>query len=110
LEKSEETRFMCRAKGLLPMKVVPLSEAKAKLSRYGQLCHDEPVVVTVNGRPSFQLVPLEEEDDLIDRLIQDHPEFAKLLQRRLSERIVSGEAASRGLATVRSAKRKARGG
>ncbi|MBV8775232.1 MAG: type II toxin-antitoxin system Phd/YefM family antitoxin [Deltaproteobacteria bacterium] len=41
------------------MKVVPLSEAKAKLSRYGQLCHDEPVVVTVNGRPSFQLVPLE---------------------------------------------------
>ncbi len=30
----------------LPMKVVPLSEAKAKLSRYGQLCHDEPVVVT----------------------------------------------------------------
>src|SRR5690242_20990502 len=76
------------------MKVVPLSEAKAKLSRYGQLCYDEPVVVTVNGRPSFQLVPVEEEDDLIDRLIQDHPEFAKLLQRRLSERIVSVEAAS----------------
>ena len=92
------------------MKVVPLSEAKAKLSRYGQLCHDEPVVVTVNGRPSFQLVPLEEEDDLIDRLIQDNPEFAKLLQRRLSERIVSVEAASRRLAAVRSAKRKARGG
>jgi prevent-host-death family protein len=92
------------------MKVVPLSEAKAKLSRYGQLCHDEPVVVTVNGRPSFQLVPLEEEDDLIDRLIQDHPEFAKLLQRRLSERIVSVEAASRRLTAVRSVKRKARRG
>jgi prevent-host-death family protein len=91
------------------MKVVPLSEAKAKLSRYGQLCHDEPVVVTVNGRPSFQLVPLEEEDDLIDRLIQDHPEFAKLLQRRLSERTVSVEAASRRLAAVRSSKRKTRG-
>jgi prevent-host-death family protein len=92
------------------MKVVPLSEAKAKLSRYGQLCHDEPVVVTVNGRPSFQLVPLEEEDDLIDRLIQDHPEFGKLLQRRLSERAVSVEAASRRLASVKSAKRKARHG
>jgi prevent-host-death family protein len=92
------------------MKVVPLSEAKAKLSRYGQLCHDEPVVVTVNGRPSFQLVPLEEEDDLIDRLIQDHPEFGKLLQRRLSERTISVEAASHQLATVRSAKRKARRG
>jgi len=91
------------------MKVVPLSEAKAKLSRYGQLCHDEPVVVTVNGRPSFQLVPLEEEDDLIDRLIENHPEFAKLLQRRLSERTVSVEAASRRLAAVRSPKRKAHG-
>jgi antitoxin (DNA-binding transcriptional repressor) of toxin-antitoxin stability system len=92
------------------MKVVPLSEAKAKLSRYGQLCHHEPVVVTVNGRPSFQLVPLEEEDDLIDRLIEHHPEFAKLLQRRLSERTVSVAAASRRLAPARSAKRKARGG
>jgi prevent-host-death family protein len=92
------------------MKVVPLSEAKAKLSRYGQLCHDEPVVVTVNGRPSFQLVPLEEEDDLIDRLIQDHPEFGKLLRRRLSERTVSVEAASRRLAAVKSAKHKARRG
>jgi hypothetical protein len=29
------------------MKVVPLSEAKAKLSRYVKLCHDEPAV---NGR------------------------------------------------------------
>ena len=92
------------------MKVVPLSEAKAKLSRYGQLCHDEPVVVTVNGRPSFQLVPLEEEDDLTDRLIQDHPEFGKLLERRLSEPTVSVEVASRRLAVARSAKRKARRG
>ena len=31
------------------MKVVPLSEAKSNLSRYGNLCHDEPVVVTVNA-------------------------------------------------------------
>jgi hypothetical protein len=43
----------CGARGLAPMKVVPLSQAKAKLSRYPQLCHDEPVVVTVNGRPFF---------------------------------------------------------
>ena len=87
------------------MKVVPLSEAKAKLSRYGQLCHKEPVVVTVNGRPSFQLVPLEEEDDLIDRLIEDHPEFGKLLRRRLNERTVSVEAGSRRLAAMRSPRR-----
>jgi prevent-host-death family protein len=47
------------------MKVIPLSEAKAHLSRYARLCHEEPVIVTVNGVPSFQLAPLEEEDDLI---------------------------------------------
>ncbi len=79
------------------MKVIPLSEAKAKLSRYGQLCHDEPVVVTVNGRPSFQLVPLEEDDDLIDRLIEHHPGFAKLLEGRLHERTVSVDTAARRL-------------
>ena len=55
------------------MKVVPLSEAKAKLSRYGRLCRDEAVVVTVNGKPSFQLVPLDEKDDLIDRLLEEYP-------------------------------------
>ena len=40
------------------MKIIPLSEAKAHLSRYGRLCHDEPVIVTVNGATAFQLVPL----------------------------------------------------
>lgn len=76
------------------MKVIPLNEAKANLSRYGRLCHDEPVVVTVNGKPSFQLVPLDESDDLIERLLEHHPGFRRLLQERLREPSVSaGEAA-----------------
>jgi antitoxin (DNA-binding transcriptional repressor) of toxin-antitoxin stability system len=79
------------------MKVIPLSEAKAHLSRYGHLCHDEPVIVTVNGVPSFQLVPLEEDDDLIDRLLEHHPKFRCLLQKRLKERSVSAEEAARRL-------------
>ena len=79
------------------MKVIPLSEAKAKLSRYGQLCHDEPVVVTVNGRPSFQLVPLREDDDLIDRLLQHHPGFRRLLRQRLREPSVPAVEALRRL-------------
>jgi antitoxin (DNA-binding transcriptional repressor) of toxin-antitoxin stability system len=89
------------------MKVIPLSEAKAKLSRYGQLCHNEPIVVTVNGRPSCQLVPLEEDDDLIDRLIQDHPDFGRLMQRRLRERSVSVDTALRRLVSTLSPRRKA---
>ncbi len=49
------------------MKVIPLSEAKANLSRYAHQCREEPVVVTVNGRPAFQLVPLAEDDDPVIR-------------------------------------------
>ena len=67
------------------MKMIPLSEAKARLSEYGRLCHNEPVIVTVNGVPSFQLVPLEEEDDLIDRLLEHHPTSRQTLAERLRE-------------------------
>ena len=74
------------------MKVVPLSEVKAKLSRYGQMCHREPVVVTVNGRPSFQLAPLGEDDDLVDRLLAEHPAFRRLLESRLKEPAVPAPA------------------
>ena len=71
------------------MKVIPLSEAKANLSRYGRSCHDEPVIVTVNGVPSFQLVPLSEEDDLIDSLLEHNPKFRRMLKSRLKENSVS---------------------
>jgi len=70
------------------MKVIPLSEAKAKLSRYAQQCRKEPIVVTVNGRPAFEMVPLQEDDDLIDRLIENHPGFRQLLQERLKGRTI----------------------
>jgi prevent-host-death family protein len=75
------------------MKLIPLSEAKARLSQYGRLCHKEPVVVTVNGVPSFQLVPLEEDDDLVDRLLEHHPRFRRILEDRLRERAVSAKKA-----------------
>jgi prevent-host-death family protein len=71
------------------MKVIPLSEAKANLSRYGRSCHEEPVIVTVNGVPSFQLVPLSEDDDLIDNLLEHNPEFRRFLKKRLKEKTIS---------------------
>ncbi len=67
------------------MKVISLSEAKSGLSRYARVCHSEPVIVTVNGRPSFQLVPLDEEDDLIDQLLEHNAGFRELLEARLHE-------------------------
>lgn len=77
------------------MKMIPLSEAKANLSRYGRSCHDEPIIVTVNGVPSFQLVPLSEEDDLIDSLLQHNPKFRQTLESRLKEKLVSVKDAER---------------
>lgn len=79
------------------MKVIPLSEAKANLSRYARTCHNEPVIVTVNGKPSFQLVPLDEDDDLIDRLLEHNPRFVQTLKTRLRERTVSVKDAKRRL-------------
>ena len=78
---------------MIIMKVIPLSEAKAHLSQYGRLCHQEPVIVTVNGSPSFQLVPLEDEDDLIDRLLEHHPGFRRTMAERLREPSVPARSA-----------------
>jgi prevent-host-death family protein len=75
------------------MKVIPLSEAKTRLSHYGRVCRKEPVVVTVNGTPAFELVPLDENDDLIDQLIEHNPSFRTLLRQRLKEKSVSAQEA-----------------
>jgi antitoxin (DNA-binding transcriptional repressor) of toxin-antitoxin stability system len=61
------------------------------------LCHEEPVIVTVNGTPSFQFVPLEEGDDLIDRLLEHHPSFRQTLASRLREPSVSAREALKRL-------------
>jgi len=79
------------------MKVIPLSEAKTKLSHYARVCHDEPVVVTVNGEPAFQLVPLNEDDDLINQLLEHNPAFRRMLASRLKERSISVAAARKRL-------------
>ena len=79
------------------MKVIPLSEAKANLSRYARLCHDEPVIVTVNGKPAFQLAPLTEQDDLVDDLLKHNPKFRAALKKRLNEKTVTASDARRRL-------------
>lgn len=71
------------------MKVIPLSEAKARLSYYSRLCHREPVIVTVKGVPAFQLAPLEDDDDLIDRLLEHNPRFQSYLEKCLRSRSLS---------------------
>ena len=79
------------------MKVIPLSEAKARLSYYSRLCHRESVVVTVKGVPAFQMAPLEEDDNLIDRLLEFNPKFRDYLKRCLKSRSLSSAEALRRL-------------
>ena len=73
------------------MKVIPLSKAKAKLSYYSRLCQREPVIVTVKGIPAFQMVPLKEDDDLIDRLLEHNPDFRAYLEQCLRGRSVAAK-------------------
>jgi prevent-host-death family protein len=88
LGKNEGTSCWFKERSFELMKVISLSKAKAHLSKYGRLCHKEPVIVTVNGDPLFQLVPLDEEDDLIDQLLEFNPRFRDLLKKRLGEKSV----------------------
>jgi hypothetical protein len=70
------------------MKVIPLSEAKANLNRYGRLCQDGAVIVTVNG-VRLSIGPLEEGDFLVDRLIAQVPNVRHTLEVRAAEPVVS---------------------
>jgi len=79
------------------MKVIPLSEAKARLSYYTRVCKREPVIVTVKGVPAFQMAPLDEDDDLINRLLEHNPRFRDYLQRCLRSRSLSSAEALRRL-------------
>jgi mRNA-degrading endonuclease RelE of RelBE toxin-antitoxin system/PHD/YefM family antitoxin component YafN of YafNO toxin-antitoxin module len=99
-EWARSAAMRCSSKersSLLIMKIVPLSEVKANLSHYGKLCHKEPIIVTVNGHPQFQLVPLDEDDDLVDRLLEFNPRFREMLEERLQEKTVSAQAAKKRL-------------
>ena len=63
------------------MKVIKLEEAKANLERYAAECQSSPVVVTVDGKPSFEMLPIRSDDtDFIDRLAEQNDSFRELLE------------------------------
>ena len=68
------------------MKVIDLEEAKNHLEQYAQDCQSSPVIVTVEGKPIFELIPIRPDDaGFVDRLIQANPRFRDLLQERRRE-------------------------
>ncbi len=69
------------------MKVIDLKEAKANLERYARECHDSPIVVLEDGKPSFELLPIrpDEDEGFMDRLLRDDSAFRNLVDQRRAE-------------------------
>ena len=44
------------------MKAIPIYEAKNQLSKYVDMCQEEPVVITKNGRMKAFLLPYDEDE------------------------------------------------
>jgi prevent-host-death family protein len=62
------------------MRIAPVAEVKARLSRYLDVCAESPVVVTRNGRPTAVLVAVRDEAEL-ERLVLWHtPRFRAILE------------------------------
>jgi antitoxin (DNA-binding transcriptional repressor) of toxin-antitoxin stability system len=64
------------------MKVIDLQEAKANLERYAVECQTSPVVVTQEGQPIFELLPIRPNDPgFLEDLIEHDPSFRDLVEQ-----------------------------
>ena len=76
------------------MRIVPLADAKARLSAYVDECTTEgPLIITRNGKPVAVLLAPADEDDLDSLMLARSPRFQALLNK--SRRSI---AAGKGLA------------
>jgi hypothetical protein len=76
------------------MKVIDVEEAKSRLEDYAHECQSSPVVVTIDGKPTFELLPIRSDDpDFIDRLLTTNTAFRQLMEDRRKE-AVSGQVVS----------------
>jgi hypothetical protein len=67
------------------MKVIDLNEARSHLEQYALECQESPVVVAINGKPAFEMLPVRDDDDFIDRLIKGNEAFGQLLEESRRE-------------------------
>jgi antitoxin (DNA-binding transcriptional repressor) of toxin-antitoxin stability system len=68
------------------VKVIDVEQAKLNLEALARECQTSPVVVTVLGKPAFEMVPVRSDDpDFIDRLLEQSSEFRALMERRHQE-------------------------
>jgi prevent-host-death family protein len=63
------------------MRIAPLADVKANLSKFVEQCQDSPVVITKNGRPAAMLICITDEDDLERMLISYSPKLRRMLDQ-----------------------------
>jgi prevent-host-death family protein len=71
------------------MKRVELAEATAPLSEYAQAVSQEPLIITIDGKPVAALVPIENAD-LETVTLSTHPQFLALIERSRARQKVEG--------------------
>jgi hypothetical protein len=68
------------------MKGIDLNEAKANLEQSARDCLHSPVIVTIEGVPSFEMTPIPSDDpEFIDRLPEQDEAFRRLAEQRRRE-------------------------
>jgi antitoxin (DNA-binding transcriptional repressor) of toxin-antitoxin stability system len=76
------------------MRVIDLQEAKANLERYAQECQTSPVVVTKDGQPIFELLPVRPDDGgFLEYMFENNSAFRDLVEERRRE-VQSGRVSS----------------
>jgi antitoxin (DNA-binding transcriptional repressor) of toxin-antitoxin stability system len=76
------------------MRVIDLQEAKAHLEHYAVECQTSPVVVTQDGQPIFELLPIRPDGaGFLEELIEENPSFRELVERA-REDVRSGRVSS----------------
>ena len=64
-----------------------------KRDESGDLCRKAPAFVSIDGIPRFELTPVDEDDDLVNRLITGCPEFVQMLESRKGSPLMTAQEA-----------------
>ena len=62
------------------MKMIPIYEAKNQLSKYIEMCREEPVIITKKGQMNAFLVSYDE-DEFAALMLQYSPSFRKMIDK-----------------------------
>jgi antitoxin (DNA-binding transcriptional repressor) of toxin-antitoxin stability system len=71
------------------MKILEVAQATASLAEYAGDVKNEPLILTINGKPVAALVPLENAD-VETVTLSTHPQFLALIERARARQKTEG--------------------